>query len=168
MDNKEELLPIVDICGNTIGNISRAEAHNGSKPLHPVVHLHIFNNKGELYLQRRPAWKEIQPSKWDTAVGGHIAYGETAATALKRETEEELGIISFQSEQIGMYVFESNIEKELIFVYKTTYNGTIAPNTSEVMDGRFWNIDEINQNMGQNIFTPNFESEYKKFFQCKQ
>lgn len=38
--------------------------------LHPVVHLHLFNSRGELYLQKRPEWKDIQPGRWDTAVGG--------------------------------------------------------------------------------------------------
>ena len=45
--------------------------------LHPVVHLHLFNSRGELYLQKRPEWKDIQPGRWDTAVGGHVDYGET-------------------------------------------------------------------------------------------
>lgn len=39
--------------------------------LHPVVH-HLFNFRGELYLQKRPEWKDIQPGRWDTAVGGHV------------------------------------------------------------------------------------------------
>jgi isopentenyldiphosphate isomerase len=42
-----------------------------------VVHLHVFNSRGELYLQKRPEWKDIQPGKWDTAVGGHIDLGES-------------------------------------------------------------------------------------------
>lgn len=70
-DNKEEMFPIVDEQGNITGAATRGECHNGSKLLHPVVHLHVFNSKGELYLQRRPDWKDIQPGKWDTAVGGH-------------------------------------------------------------------------------------------------
>lgn len=76
-DNKKELFPIVDAAGNVLGSISRGEAHSGSKALHPVVHLHLFNSKGELFLQKRPEWKDIQPGKWDTACGGHIDYGET-------------------------------------------------------------------------------------------
>lgn len=60
-DNKNELFPWVDNEGNVIGHILRGEAHNGSKKLHPVVHLHVFNSQGELYLQKRPQWKDIQP-----------------------------------------------------------------------------------------------------------
>ena len=60
-DNKEEMFPIVDEQGNITGAATRGECHNGSKLLHPVVHLHVFNSKGELYLQKRPDWKDIQP-----------------------------------------------------------------------------------------------------------
>ena len=52
MDNQEEKFPIVDEAGNVIGSATRGECHSGSKLLHPVVHLHVFNSKGEIYLQR--------------------------------------------------------------------------------------------------------------------
>ena len=54
-DNKNEEFPIVDEMGNILGAITRGHAHDGCKILHPVVHLHVFNSKGELYLQHRPA-----------------------------------------------------------------------------------------------------------------
>ena len=96
--NKEEWFPLIDEQGNTIGKATRRECHNGSKLLHPVVHLHIINNDGELYLQKRSTNKDIQPGKWDTAVGGHIDYGETVEEALSREVREELGIHAFHSD----------------------------------------------------------------------
>ena len=84
-DNEEEQFPIVDEQGNILGAISRGHAHDGCKILHPVVHLHVFNSRGELYLQHRPAWKDIQPDKWDTACGGHVDLGESIEIALRRE-----------------------------------------------------------------------------------
>ena len=84
IDNKNEEFPIVDEMGNILGAITRGHAHDGCKILHPVVHLHVFNSKGELYLQHRPAWKDIQPDKWDTACGGHVDLG--AASRSERRT----------------------------------------------------------------------------------
>ncbi|MCF2593844.1 NUDIX domain-containing protein [Bacteroides caecigallinarum] len=160
-DNSEEMFPIVDEDGNILSAATRGECHSGSKLLHPVVHLHVFNSRGELYLQKRPEWKDIQPGKWDTAVGGHIDLGESVEMALKREVREELGIEDFTPELLTHYVFESAREKELVFAHKTVYDGEIHP-SEELDGGRFWSIEEIIANMGKEVFTPNFESEFKR------
>lgn len=162
-DNNEEMFPLVDEDGQIIGAATRGECHNGSKKLHPVVHLHVFNSKGELYLQKRPEWKDIQPGKWDTAVGGHIDLGESVEIALKREAEEELGIKDFTPERLEHYVFESAREKELVFPHRCTYDGEITP-SAETSGGRFWSIAEISEDLGKDIFTPNFENEFRKLF----
>ena len=163
-DNSEELFPIVDEQGRTLGRITRGEAHNGSRTLHPVVHLHLFNSRGELYLQRRPLWKDIQPGRWDTACGGHIAYGETPEQALRREVSEELGIIDYSPIALGHYVFDSKRERELVYVNKAVYDGTVTPSKEELDGGRFWSREEIVNAMGKGILTPNFEQEYQTFF----
>ena len=160
-DNNEEMFPVVDEEGNIIAAATRGECHNGSKLLHPVIHLHVFNSKGELYLQKRPDWKDIQPGKWDTSVGGHIDLGESVDIALRRETQEELGITDFMPEKLTSYIFESTRERELVFVHKTIYDGEIHP-SDELNGGRFWSLEEIKKNLGKEVFTPNFEGEIEK------
>lgn len=162
-DNSEELFPLVDTDGNVIGKASRGECHSGSKLLHPVVHLHVFNSRGELYLQRRPDWKDIQPGKWDTAVGGHIDYGESVDYALAREAREELGISGFTPKFLKRYVFESKRERELVNAFSTIFDGNISP-TDELDGGRFWPLADIRANIGKDVFTPNFEQEFQCLF----
>lgn len=163
-DNPHELFPIVDEEGNVTGKATRGECHNGSRLLHPVVHLHVFNSKGDIYLQKRPEWKDIQPGKWDTAVGGHVDYGETPEKALRREVREELGITDFEPEFVDKYVFDSKRERELVYVNRTTYDGEIHPSTEELDGGRFWTMQEIREAIGKDILTPNFESEFQRCF----
>lgn len=157
-DNNEEIFPVVDPSGTVVGQATRGECHGGSMLLHPVVHLHVFNSRGELYLQKRPAWKDIQPGRWDTAVGGHVDYGETIAEALRREVREELGITEFTPEAVAVYEFCSERECELVHVYRAVCDGPVRP-SDELDGGRFWSPQEIRENLGNGTFTPNFEGE---------
>jgi isopentenyldiphosphate isomerase len=155
-----EYFPLVNDNGEVIGKATRQECHSGTFWLHPVVHLHVFNSIGELYLQKRAINKDIQPGKWDTSVGGHVDYGEEIIVALKREVGEELGIVNFEPQFIKSYKFISTQEAELINCFYTVYDGPLTPDPIEISEGRFWNIEEIKEAMGKNIFTPNFEQEF--------
>ena len=83
---------------------------------------------------------------------------------MHREVREELGITDFTPVNMGKYVFESQRERELVYVHRTTYDGPIQPSTDELDGGRFWSPQEIRDAIGQGILTPNFESEYQRFF----
>jgi len=157
----EEWLPVVEEDGKIIGKAPRSLCHKGDKILHPVVHLHVFNPQGHIYLQKRPMEKLVQPGKWDTAVGGHISFGEDLETALRREAFEEIGLENFSAKPLGRYRWDSDIESELVY-YFTTYDfQKIRLHSDEVVEGRFWSPSQIEKQMGQGIFTPNFEYEYR-------
>lgn len=133
-------------------NSRGSECHSGSMLLHPLVHLHVFNGRGELYLQRRPQWKDIQPGCWDTAVGGHADRGERVKEALRREVRQELGIEGL----VRMYEFHSERGRELVYVCRTVWDGKFCP-SEELDGGRFWTPAQIRGGLGQGISTPNFE-----------
>lgn len=160
---QEEIFPLVDEEGNIIGQASRSVCHDGSKLLHPVIHLHIFNSYGELFLQKRAAAKDVQPNKWDGAVTGHIDLNESADAAALREAKEELGLYGLSPHFITKYVIETDIERELSYCYYTVYNGVFTINEGELSDGRFWAISEIESQLGRGVFTPNFEQDFRMF-----
>jgi len=155
-----EYFPIVTEAGEVTGKASREECHSGTFLLHPVIHLHIFNSKGELYLQKRAPDKDIQPGKWDTSVGGHVDYGEEVEQALHREAREELGITDFTPIFLRVYKFISDREAEMVHSYYTVYDGDLQPDPGEISEGKFWGKEDIENNLWKNVFTPNFENEF--------
>ncbi|MBR8537715.1 NUDIX domain-containing protein [Carboxylicivirga sediminis] len=159
---QDEWLPLISEDGQIIGSAPRSHVHKQSFLLHPVVHLHVVYNQ-QILLQKRPAHKLVQPGKWDTAVGGHVSTGESIELALQRETLEEIGLENFKAQAITRYIWESPIEKEMVFVFKTAHKGPFRFDEQEVDEVRFWSIDEINKQLGKGIFTPNFEHEFERF-----
>lgn len=157
-----EMLPIVDPTGIVVGQASRSWCHGGDKPLHPVVHLHVLNRNCELYLQKRSMKKDLLPGYWDTAVGGHVGYGESIIEALFREAGEELGFYDFNPVHLTTYVFESEVERELVTVFAAVGNFELHPDRDEVADGRYWPFPDIEAHLSHHVFTPNFEQEFGK------
>lgn len=167
--SKEELMPIVEPNGFVIGMAKRSYCHSDAKPLHPVVHLHIINREGQIYLQQRSFTKDFLPGMWDTAVGGHVSYGESLTEALIRESSEELGFSQYNPIYICSYVFESQWERELVNVFAAVGNFTLTPDKSELEQGRFWSEEEIDAHLKieedgsvttDGLITPNFAQEF--------
>jgi len=159
----EEIFLVVDENGNKIGEAPRSICHNGSMLLHPVIHLHVFNSKGELFLQKRADTKDIQPGKWDSSVGGHLGINETPQEAVMREASEEIGITGFTPYYIEKHIIETGVERELTYCYYTIYNGHFCIDNEEVSEGRFWKLKDISSLLGTDTFTPNFEMDFKNF-----
>ena len=161
MAHGSEWFPIVLPSGMVVGRSTREYCHGGSKPLHPVIHIHIIDRFSRVYLQKRSMRKDIQPGKWDTAVGGHVSYGESLIEAVYREASEELGFTEFNPIYLETYEFESSIEREMVNVFAAVGSYELHPDLDEVDEGRWWELADIDANIGKGIFTPNFESEFQ-------
>ena len=149
-----EYFPVVEPSGLVIGRSTREYCHGGAKPLHPVIHIHIIDRFSRIYLQKRSMKKDIQPGKWDTAVGGHVSYGESVVEAVYREAFEELRLMEFNPIYIETYQFESSVEKEMVSVFAAVGTYDLTPDMDEVDEGRWWPIEEIDANIGKGVFTP--------------
>ena len=54
-----------------------------------------------------------------------------------------------------------------MYVHRTVYEGPVQPSANELDGGRFWSMQEIREAIGQGVLTPNFESEFQRFFMNK-
>lgn len=57
-----------------------------------VVHICIFNSKGEMLIQQRQSFKDGWPNLWDISLGGSVTAGENSQQGAHRELLEELGL----------------------------------------------------------------------------
>jgi isopentenyldiphosphate isomerase/intracellular septation protein A len=156
----EEWFDIVDVEGKVRGKAPRSLCHSRKGLLHPVVHLHLLDSRDRLFLQKRSLNKQIQPGKWDTAVGGHVSSGEKVDAALKREAEEELGLSDYKAVAVARYVWESDVESELVYMFVTRTDRPPRINPEEISEGKFWKISKIKEAHGKDILTPNLEFEF--------
>ena len=164
-----EMLPIVDINGVVLSQAPRSFCHGdgggGLAHLHPTVHVHLIDRQARIYLQKRSETKKQFPGMWDTAVGGHVTYGEYVRETLYREAGEEIGLFDFSPVPLEPYLWESGTEKELVFPFAAVGSFALRPDGDEVSEGRWWTIPEIESSLGAGVFTANFEFEFARFAQ---
>ena len=157
-----EIFPVIQENGFVIGRASREDCHNGSHLLHPVVHLHIIDRNQRLYIQKRSMKKDLLPGKWDTAVGGHVKYGERIVEALYREAAEEIGPRDFNPIYIDTYVWETERDREHVNVFAIVGSYDLHPDHDEVEDGKWWTMNKIEANLDSDMFTVNFVTEFQR------
>ena len=168
--SREEWLPLVDQEGLIIGKAPRSVCHKDKNLLHPVVHMHVFNQKKELLLQKRADQKETQPGKWDSAVGGHVGWGENLEQALRRETLEEIGLTNYHESFLGTYLYESETQRELSYLFVTQADGPFVFDPLEISEGRFFTQKELEALLATDQITDNLKQEFaliKPFFSKK-
>jgi 16S rRNA (adenine1518-N6/adenine1519-N6)-dimethyltransferase len=132
----DERFPVVDENDQIRGHASRLEVH-GNNLRHRAVHILIFNEAGDLYLQQRSRWKDRHPLKWDSSAAGHVTAGENYDEAARRELKEELGV-DVPLEGIFRLPASSRTDQEFICGYRGTVSANLAPNKSEIEKGAFF------------------------------
>lgn len=165
MVSADELFDIYSSDGVCIGSAPRSECHGNPALLHHSAQVFVFDSAGRILLQKRSPDKDIQPGRWDTSVGGHLAAGEDYLTAARRETAEELGVAE-ELEFVHFFdiAIRNSIESEDVRVFRTIYDGPFSFQRSEIDSIRFFTADELKDPEWQKDFTPNLINELKIIF----
>ena len=124
-----------------------------------VVHLVIFNSKGEILIQKRHPNKKNWPSMWDITVGGCVSSGETSLEAINRESKEELGLDLENEIKRAIFSFNFSEGFDDIYILNKDINlNELQLQESEVVDAKWASIEEIIQMMKNNEFITYHES----------
>lgn len=139
-----EMISIVNEQDEVIGQASQAEIY-ANYYTHRIVHIFIFNDRGEMAPQKRSLHMTYCPDHWCTAVAGHVDAGETYEAAALRECQEELGItipITFLAKD---FYQPKNYVHKFLATFTATFNGPFNLNPFEVSEIDFFPISEIKQ-----------------------
>lgn len=134
-----------------------------------VVHVVIFNSKGEMLIQQRQSTKKHWPSLWDISCGGCSIAGETSKESAHRELLEELGIdydfsdvrphytINFERGFDDVYFLELDIDvKDLVL------------QEDEVIQAKWATVEEIKTLISEGKFIPYLPGYVECLFQFRK
>lgn len=156
-----EMFQVYDESGRCVGLRPRAECHGNPALIHRTAHVVVFDPAGErILLQKRARTKDIQPGKWDTAVGGHLQPGEDYEAAARREGAEELGLAPDAPLAVLFDLKIRNaIESEDVRVFALRAAGPFQFQAEEIDEVRFFTREELRDPAWRRDFTPNLQIE---------
>ncbi|MBN2383032.1 NUDIX domain-containing protein [bacterium] len=155
----DEQVDRLDPSGKVIGIATRHTCHGNPELIHGAVHIFVYDDQERLFLQKRSQTKFIQPGKWDTSVGGHLARGENPEQAARREMLEELGIPVIPLIFLHRYLWQTSVETELVTTYRCFFQGPFQLNETEIEQGRFFSDGELRVLKESGLMTPNLVHE---------
>lgn len=139
--HENERFDVVDEEDRPTGTERRTIVHERNL-LHRAVHILVSNSAGELLLQKRSAWKDREPGKWDSSAAGHLEPGEPYADAAARETAEELGIRP-ALERAGKIAACPGTGWEFVEVFRARHEGPFVLPPAEIEDAAFFPLPVV-------------------------
>lgn len=163
-----QMLILVDADDREIGKLGKDACHDGDGVLHRAFSLFLFNEHGELLLQRRSKEKRLWPKYWSNTCCSHPRYGESMETATSRRLVEELNTAAvlefiFKFEYQARFA-DRGSENELCWVYLGRLGQKASANESEVAELRFVSAFDLNEEIDAvpERFTPWFKMEWQR------
>lgn len=151
--DSEELVVLVDEEDREVGVMAKSQVHGKDTPLHRAFSVFLFNDIGEVLVQRRALTKHTWPGVWSNSCCGHPLPGEGYEEAILRRVKYELGCELRHLKKVSdyWYRFERDgvVENEVCPVYTAELVGEIQRNSDEVEEVRWvgWEkwLDELRQ-----------------------
>jgi len=163
---KEDKVILVDVNDNQIGLMPKLEAHEKGV-LHRAFSVFIFNNNGELMLQKRALTKYHSPGLWTNTCCSHQREGESNIYSAKRRLIEEMGFVTELYEKTSFIYkakFENGlIEHELDHIIVGNYNQSPIINSFEVDSWKWMSMEDIKNNIKDQPY--NYTAWFKIIFE---
>ncbi len=160
MTQNQESVVLVNSAGeNLLGpagavlTMDKMEAHRKGT-LHRAISVFVFNEAGELLLQRRALTKYHSPGKWSNTCCTHPRLNETPSAAAGRRLKEEMGLVCDLSEVFTFSyqteVGDGLIENEFDHVFIARCPQAPHPDPEEVCEWKWSTLETIQKDIQQN------------------
>ena len=146
----EEHVVLINKNDEILGLMEKMQAHENGI-LHRAFSVFLFNEKGEMLLQKRSANKYHSPNQWTNAVCSHPRINETYLEGAQRRLQEELGIEAELSPKFH-FIYKADVgknlwEHELDHVFTGSFNGEVQLNPQEVSEVRSISMENLEKEM---------------------
>lgn len=153
MGSAHEIVAIVDEKNTVVGAVARHEMR-ARRLLHRATYIMVFNQAGELFVQKRTTTKDIYPGYYDIAAGGVVLAGESYEDSAQRELAEEMGIKGQPLTALFDLYYEDESNRVWGRAFTCVYDGPIRLQAEEVESGKFLSLDQIRAMVRAAPFTP--------------
>ncbi len=134
-----------------------------------VIHVCIFNSKGEMLVQQRQPWKKGWPNMWDFSVGGCVVAGEDSNTSAEREVFEELGYkLDLSEERPYLTIDFENGFNDFFIVKRDIDINSLTLQEGEVKDAKWASREDILKMLDKGKFVPYYSSFINLIFDIKE
>jgi isopentenyl-diphosphate delta-isomerase len=164
----DEPLILVNEQDEEIGYQDKKSCHQGNGILHRAFSIFIFNEQGQLLMQKRSAQKTLWPLYWSNSCCSHPRKGELLEIATTRRLKEELGLFS-ELKFLFKFIYQASFreigsEHELCYVYIGKSNGPVKTNVNEIAAWHFMDVENLNEEirLHPENFTPWFKLEWEQ------
>jgi len=164
----EEII-LVNKEGFQIGIAEKFDAHKKGL-LHRAFSVFIFNNKGELLIQKRASEKYHSPNLWSNACCGHPRPNESTKEAAMRRLNEEMGF-SVELEERFTYSYYVNFENGLVenefdHIFIGYWNNNPLLNLNEASEWKYIPLNKLQLDLIENPL--NYTFWFKEIIKEKQ
>lgn len=150
---KDEIVQIVDEENTEIAAVSRRIMRE-QQLIHRACYILVFNQAGDLFVQKRTKTKDVYPGYYDVAAGGVVLVGESYEESAERELAEELGIEGVKLTPCFDNYFEDTVNKVWGRVFRCKHEGPFTLQEEEIESGGFMNVTQILDAADSQLFTP--------------
>ncbi len=154
----DEIFDVVNDRDEVIGQNTRREVHaRGLK--HRAVHVLVFNQRGEVFLQKRSMKKDTFPGAWDSSSSGHLDTGEDYDACAVRELREEIGLeVNHAPSRLFKIDACNETGQEFVWAYRLESEGPFTLHPEEIESGGWFTPEKITDWLAEcpQDFAPSF------------